>query len=420
MLRFLQKKYFCHKETIDNFSWRALQTFGKQGITFLIFFLCASLLTPYDFGVYNYILAFLGLLIMFGDFGISTATSKFVAEYNVVDKKKLKLVLFNSLVLILGLGLFVTLLTIFFGEYFLGEKYEFVLYALPLLFLVPISSLYDGIYRGLKKFKELAVISVTVGLLSVFFVYFLVSQYGLIGALVSQSLFSFFLVSTLAIKYGQIYFEFDKSLVKKVLKYSGVIGVSSVSFFLYSRVDILILENYGYVKEIGYYELVNRGFQLMHLPFVLLAQVIAPNITGYFAKKDYLAIKEKSSFFMKRIIPLSIFIVLVFYFAFPELIKIFLPEYYVIEMLTAISILSFLIPAKIWGVFQTQSFIVATGFAKIIAVTTLVAGVLNVIFNIIFINWLGFVGVFWVTLIVHSLNILFQTLYYNFKIKNLK
>ena len=57
------KRFFLkHKETARNFFWRSLQVFGKQGVAFLIFFLCAKLLTPYDFGVYNYILAFIFFL----------------------------------------------------------------------------------------------------------------------------------------------------------------------------------------------------------------------------------------------------------------------------------------------------------------------------------------------------------------------
>jgi len=154
----LNKHYNTHKETIHNFIWRSLQVFGKQGITFLIFILCAKLLSPYEFGIYNYVLAIIFFLIIFGDFGISTATSKYVAEYNVTDKKKLKSVLFNSGIIILGLTLLITLITITIGPWYLKEKYVYVLYLLPLIFLAPMTSLYDGIYRGLKRFKSLAII----------------------------------------------------------------------------------------------------------------------------------------------------------------------------------------------------------------------------------------------------------------------
>jgi O-antigen/teichoic acid export membrane protein len=417
MNNFIKNNYFNHKETIHNFSWRALQIFGKQGLTFFIFILCAKLLTPHDFGIYNYILAVIFMLIIFGDFGISTATSKYVAEYNATDQKKLKLILFNSSVILVSLALIVSLFTVLFGSYFLHEKYIYVLYVLPMLFLAPLSSLYDGIFRGLKRFRELAIISLSVGFVSLLFVYLLVSHYGLTGALISQSLFYFVLVIALFLTYGNLHIQFDKQLMRTIFNYSVVIGFSSIGFFLYSRVDIIILGQYGYVEEIGYYELINQLFKLMYLPFALLGQVLAPNITSYFYKGSISKIITKYISYLKLLLPISILIAILFHFVFPQMINIFLPEYYVEEMLIAIFILSFLIPAKIWGVFQTQGFIVATGFAKIIAVTNLLGGALNVILDIIFINLIGFTGVFWVTLAIHSTNIIIVCSYYIYKLR---
>src|SRR3989338_8028547 len=112
----IKRLYNNHKETVQNFIWRAIQIFGKQGITFLIFILSAKLLIPYEFGVYNYALAIIFFLIMFGDFGISTATAKYVAEYNITNKEKLKSVLFNSGIMILGLTILITILALIFGE----------------------------------------------------------------------------------------------------------------------------------------------------------------------------------------------------------------------------------------------------------------------------------------------------------------
>src|SRR3989338_7409042 len=189
MINKTRDKYTQHKETIHNFIWRAIQILGKSMATFLIFILSAKLLTPYDFGIYNYVLAIVFFLIIFGDFGISTATSKYVAEYNVTDKKKLKLVLFNSGIIILGLTILITIITLIIGPWYLKEKYIYILWLLPLVFLAPMTYLYDGIYRGLKQFKKLAIISVIIGLISIPFVYILIKQYGLIGALISQNIF---------------------------------------------------------------------------------------------------------------------------------------------------------------------------------------------------------------------------------------
>src|SRR4030067_1103319 len=191
----IRRAYKNHRETIHNFIWRCLQLVGKQGIITLIFILCARLLTPYDFGIYNYALAIIFFLITFGDFVISAATSKYVAEYHGSNKDKLKAVPFNSGIIILGLTLIISIITILIGPWYLKEKYGYVLSLLPLIFIAPMTSLYDGIYRGLKKFKLLAIISLIVGTCSLSFVYILIKNYGLTGALISQDLF--FLILTL-------------------------------------------------------------------------------------------------------------------------------------------------------------------------------------------------------------------------------
>ena len=420
MKKYILSKYFSNKEIINNFIWRSLQSIGKQAVTFIIVILCAKLLSPYDFGIYNYILAIVFLLIMFCDFGISSATSKYVAEFNSTDKIKLKYILFNSLILIIGFGSIIIFLIMLFGKYIFFDNYLFILYTIPLLFLIPISSLYDGIFRGLKKFKTLAWITLAVGGISIIIVYLIVTTFGLIGALISQSVFYTLLVLVLSIVNGKFEFKFDKTLMRQILNYSLIIGISSIGYFLYSRVDILILAQFGYIQEIGFYEIINRGFEFMFLPFVLLAQVISPNITAIFSNHKYTLVRNKLRFFMKLIIPLAILMAILFYLLFPMFIQTFLPAYYISEMIIIITILTFLIPSKIWGVFQTQSFIVATGYAKIIAITTLICGFLNVILDIIFIELIGFTGVFLTTLLIHTANIVFQTYYYNLKMKELK
>ena len=305
----IKRIYENHKETIHNFIWRSLQTFGKQGITFLIFIISAKLLIPYEFGIYNYVLAIIFFLIIFGDFGISTATSKYVAEYNATDKEKLKLILFNSGVMILGLTVLITILTLLLGKFFLEEKYVYVLYLLPLIFLAPMTSLYDGIYRGLKKFKKLAIISIIVGVVSLSFVYFLIKSYGLIGALIAQNLFYLILFLTLALGYREFSFKWDREVMKKVGRYSFTYGLAIIGNYLFIRFGILILGHYNYIEQIGTYELLNKIFMILVLPFTMLGQVVAPNFSVFSAKKKYRVIYNKLKFYT-----ITFFVVILFLF----------------------------------------------------------------------------------------------------------
>lgn len=406
------------RETIRNFMWRALQILAKQGVNFSIFVICAKNLSPYNFGTYVYLLATISFILILGDFGVSTATSKFVAEYNATDTDKLRLVLFNSGTLIIALGLIVTVVTVFFGDVIFGEKKKLILYILPMIFLVPLTSLYDGIYRGLKKFKALSIISLSVGSFSLIIVYLIVKNYGLKGALIAQSLFYFMLLMSLAVGYREFHFRIDARTIKEVAKYSTVVGISSIGYFLYSRVDILILGQFGYIKEVSYYEIINQMFILLCIPITILSQVIAPRITTLAARDDFSEIVHRLKQYSMGVIPLSIIITTGLAYVFPSILRMIFPGYFKDIMMLAFTILIFLLPAKIWGVFLAQGFITSTGFAKILAVSTLIGGVLNVISDYILISAIGFVGVFYSTLIIHGISIIVVSIIFVKKLKN--
>jgi O-antigen/teichoic acid export membrane protein len=388
----IKKIYHNHKEIINNFTWRTLQLFGKQGIIFLIFILCAKFLTPYDFGVYNYSLAVVFFLILFGDFGISTATSKYVAEYNTINKEKLKLVLFNSGIIILGITILITIITFLFGKSFLGDKYVYVLYLLPLIFLAPMTSLYDGIYRGLKKFKQLAIISIIIGIISTIFVYLLVKQYGLIGALISQIIFYSILFLALACGYKEFHFKFNKEVMKEIGVYSAIVGIADVGFFLYTAVNSIILGQFGYFIEVGYYELINKIFLLTVLPFSILGQVISPDVTNLTSNKKFNQIFSKFKRFFFITLFLGIILSALLFLSLPFVLKNYLPQYLTLEFSAMFDVLIFILPLSILSSTISSGFTVATGRAKY-SLITIPFGILNLILSYILIVNYGFIGV---------------------------
>jgi O-antigen/teichoic acid export membrane protein len=421
MKTLINKKIKLHKKILLNFFWRSLQTVGKEGVLFFIFFITARFLNPYDFGIYNYILAVAFFLVIFGKFGISSATFKYVAEYNATNKDKLKLVLFNSSILIFSVSSIVILLTIIFGKYFLRENYVNVLYALPLVMLAPLSSLYDGAYRGLKRFKQLALISLSTGTISIIAAYFLINNYGLVGALFAQNFLYFLLLLGEFLGYGKIVLKLEKKLMKNIGKYSLLIGITSLAYFLYTRADIFILKQFGYINEIGYFEIINRAFTFLVFPIGILAQVIAPNIASFYARKEYTIILKKLKKYFIILLPSGILIAIIFYFIFPILIKLFLKEYYTNETILIFTILIYVFPSKFLNLFMSQSFMISTESVKWGVYLIFITGALNIILDYWFISLIGFTGVFWATLIVSNINILAQSIivYKRIKLKSI-
>ncbi len=387
--------YKNHRETIENLFWRALQTFGKQGVTFVIFLLCARFLTPHDFGIYNYVLAIVFLLIMFSDFGIATATSKYVAEYNVADKEKLRVVIFNSAIIILSLTIIGVFLVIFFGPWYLKEKYNYVLCLLPLIFTAPMTSLYDGVYRGLKKFKQLSVISLCVGSISLVAIYFLVRRYGIYGALASQNLFDLVLLLSLAIGHKELHLRLNKSVIKEVGSYSLFYGLAVIGNYLFIRFGILILGKFNYLEQIATYELINKFFLIALMPFTLLGQVIAPNFAVFSRNQEYSKIKEKFLRFSVLFFIIGLLLGALFYFLLPILFQIFFPQYFGKAYFGTTFILCLIVYVfNVWAATIDFGIIVPSGYAPLMAKLYLALGVFGVILDFVFIYTLGYIGVF--------------------------
>ena len=412
----IQQQYIKHQETIHNIFWRGLQVFGKQGINFLIFILCARLLTPYDFGIYNYVFAVVLLLVMFGDFGVSTATAKYVAEYNITDQNRLRGVLFNAGVIIFVLTILITIVTLIFGKSYLNDKYIYITYLLPLLFLAPITSLYDGIYMGLKRFKQSAIISLTVGIISLFFIYFLIKSYGLIGALISQDIFYLILCLGLGIGYRNLNFKFNKDIIKGLGKYSLIIGLGSVGLILYSRIDILFLGHFNYIKEIAYYEIINKMLALILIPFSIIAQVIAPYITQKYANEDYKYVYKKYISLLFFSFCSSVIVVMILFFLKDIILNTFFKEYAVGMNHIFVLMLVVFFTQMLNGI-APLGFATATGHAKIGTYFLIIFGIIHVILNYLFLDMFGYIGIIYSIVITKSIADISYLIYYKYKLK---
>ena len=406
-----------HRETIVNVFWRGLQLVVKDGVSFVIFILAAKLLHPYEFGVYNYVLAVIFFLILFGDFGISAAASKYVAEYQAMDPEKLKYVLFNSGLVILALTILVTAGTLLLGPHFLQDKYLYLLYILPLIFLAPMTSLYDGIYRGLKRFKQLALLSTGVSVLSLGFIYFLIRQYGLTGAILSQNLYYLFLFLTLAFCYRDFIFKLNREILKSVGFYALMIGIIHVSAFLYTRVDILVLGSFDLIVEIGYYEIVNKVLMLMSLPFLVYAQVQAPNIVASYCREGSPVILRKLTSYIKYATAISLLLAVLLGLAMPWVLRSFLTEYYLPDVIWILYIFLFLFIFQNVSNLVGNTFIISTGHARINMINIIVFGILNLFLDILLVRHYGYMGIAYAKLLVVMLGSLSLIILYRHALK---
>jgi O-antigen/teichoic acid export membrane protein len=343
---------------------------------------------------------------MVSDFGISTAVAKYTAEYSALNSPKLKTIFFNSLLLVLFLTSVLIVLITLFGDIFFGENSKYLFSLFPLIVLGPLTSLIDGIYRGLKKFRDLAVISSIAGFLALVPVYFLVLHYGLVGAFWGQNLFYIilFLVSTAF--YRDFSVLFDRDVIKEVSRYSLIFGFAVLGYFLFSRIDVVILGHYGFISEIASYELLNKIFAILLIPFAILGQVIAPDFTALYVKGEFQVLKRLYIRYLTVLFFVSTLVSLFLYFVIPLLVQKMLPDYFDSTLFVLLLPCVIIYALQFLSAPLNAGIVVPTGHANLMVYMNVFMGVGNVLLALFLLFSLGFAGVIYATLISNFIGLL--------------
>ncbi|MFO7525413.1 MAG: oligosaccharide flippase family protein [Ignavibacteriaceae bacterium] len=413
---------FNNQETVTNtknFFWRAMQLASRQGITFFILFISAKLLPKEDFGIYNYIVAIAFFFTLLADFGISRAVTKYVAQYNIENPDKVKRIYFNAAIIILTLVLIFSTVFLFFAETIVGENYRFVYYLFPVFIFLPLTALFDGVYSGLKQFKKLSIISLISGVLTIVATYFLILEYGIIGAFLSLNFYYLVSFILFTATYNLFTFSFDKIIIKDVGRYSLIIGVSALGHFLYSKGITYVLGQYNFFVEVGYYEIIDKVFVMLSFPFIIYGQVIAPEITENITRNNNSDVLKRLKKILLVTVPLTLVLTLVVWQILPLLINRFLNQYYTLDMIRIFNYLLLHLPLLLISALIAQPFVIATGKAKF-SLLTIPFGIVNIVLGIILIEQIGFMGIVYSTVGTSIVNKLltFYLVYKSLRIKN--
>lgn len=408
-------------QVTKDFFWRVIFTLSKQGVVFYIYILTARSLSQELFGIYNYILSALFFLILFCDFGVSTATSKYVAQYHGTDQEKLKDVVFNTLLMVCLFVGVAACLVLGFGAKYFHENFQYFLGFSPLIFLVPAVSIYDGIYRGLKRFREGALMTLIGGLLLVVLAPFLISYKGIWGSIVAQIIFYGFLLFLFFIGYlKNLRWKFNSVIIKEIGKYSLLYGLAVMSYQIFARIDVQFLGSYGYLKEVATYELLNKLFSILVIPFTLLGQVFAPRYTEcFYVRKDYQGILKSVTRYTVIFLASSAMIGLVCFFTVPFLVGQFFSQYLdqSFREIFVVSLLIFCINVTTATI--DHGMIVATGYAKLM--TWLYSGlaIVNLLINFFAVKAFGYMGVLYATLFCVTAMVFILRILFIFELKKI-
>jgi len=415
----MTSKYFSLRKNLTPFLWRLTQVLFKQGTTAIMFFIATYFLTKQDMGVYAYVSSMLLLLALFTDFGISTSTSRYVALYNSEDKEKVKRIFFNVSLVILVATVVVLVIFILLKDIFSVQYSDYLLLTLPMIFIHPMTSLMDGIYRGLKEFKKLALFTILNSIVGIGGAYLLVTNFGLNGTVVAPLLYFSSYLIILLIAYRGYQFVLDRKIVKDVTTYAMYFGIAALGHYLFSKMNVLILGSQNLLEEVAVYELLNKINTELLLPFIVLGQILAPNVVEDFSKKRFENIQKQ---FRKNLVltllaaiiflPLSILITFV-------AVNLFFPIYSgdILQSLLLPVALTFSTAVPV--VVINTGMITSTGHGKLMAIQNIITGIVNVLLNLFIIKSHGYIAVVWVTFAVQLISNTILYLIYSSKLKKL-
>lgn len=404
-----------------DYIFRLLQTVLKQSLMAFIYFYAAYKILPKEYGEVIYLLSVAALLLLFCDFGISPSMMKYIAESDREEPVEKPKVLGKVLIILFCITLSVLLLFYFFIEVFSFKIVRInynTFFLIPYIIFTPLNSALDGYLVGKKKFKPLFIVNFLAWLICIPLTYYLINTFYTSGVLIG--------ISTSAVIYFLLYLvvwakdaERGKvnSSVKPIFSYALILGFSSFAYFLYTRVDIFVLKSFAFVEEIGYYDIVNRVFALLVVPFAIFGQVKAPNVARHRERSDKEFVKDFKKTFVYVFIA-GMVIAILLYLLLPILIQHFLPQFYTDRMKLIFIILLGVVPLKFCGVVSTIGFITPSGFARITMYVTFIFGLANIAMDYLFIYYFGFVGVFWATLLCHNLAIIVQLSIFMKKLRN--
>ena len=275
------------KDTFVLFSGNILIAFWG----FLFILIVARALTVYDFGVFSAVLNFVVILSSIADIGISTGSVNFVSEHTArgEDEKANEYIKSSFLIrifIVLAISVAVAVFAPFVSSTFLATRDPKIAIwaAIIPIFLFP-DSFFPYILQAKKKFFQ----SILVG--NVFYIVrllFALAFYLVGGLTISKAYWAFgagFLIEVILIfffvKIKFMYSRPQNEEYKKLLKFSGWMGVSRVTSSVSGRLDIQMLASMVGAIATGLYSIPARLSSFISILSGSFSSVLAPRLAGF-------------------------------------------------------------------------------------------------------------------------------------------
>jgi len=398
-MSYLKKAVFG---AITVFSFSVLAAF----FGYLFRLVLARNLTVEEYGLFYSVFALISLLWIFKDLGLGQALAKYIPEFKI--KKRYDLIkksLISAFTLQTAFAAILALLLFIFADW-LGKNYfhhpeaamVVELFAIYLL-VKPLQMVCTYAFQGFQKMRYFASIDLTRSVLALVMVLigFAFIKDLIIPSLayaLSPLLLGFIFIPLLIKKafpnFFEVKFDWDKALIKKLVKFGIPVMIGGAGWFIISYTDTLLLTFFTKMDQVGLYNAALPTSNVLQYFSLAMAAVLLPMTSEMWVRNHKgqlvagVRLLYKYSFLM--IIPISLAM-----FSFPEVVLNIL---FGAKYVAAANALRVLVIGTIFYVIAGTNFSVLSGIGKpkITSRIILIAAGINVLLNIILIPFLGIIG----------------------------
>ncbi len=419
-----------NSDVMRNFFFRLTQSFGLKGLDFALYYIMSWTLTRDHFNTYIYIFSIMSLLSFLVEFGFSHIAAKYFAEHKDDTNNLIAFFNFSHRTIILIFSLVFVAFFILLGGVF-RDKGILLPALLGFIFVLadPLQRLMNGMYRGLEKFKSLLYLDLISRAITITAVVFIVTLYAIHGGVIGRGIY--YLVPALVLMINLKLFlskkrngessntETDVNMRLNVVRQTLWILLFNISYFLYTKADIIILEHLGYFDKLAVYDIASQLFLLLQTIFSAYALVIAPKISFMVVAGDFKKIRKAYISNLSLSFAFGIIISLLSIVVFNLAVPVFFPQYDSEEVLRVFYHLLIMLPFFAMWILASGSFSVPLGIPYVLATTGIMMAISNVVLDILLVRAFGFIGAVYTTMCIFAVFVLVMVFWVWTKIKSL-
>lgn len=374
------------KELVKNTVIIFLGKACTQLISFLLLPLYTAYLTKSDYGIVDLIITYVSLLVPVITVQLEMAAFRFLVD-NRTNKEEISKIITNILYCMISFSILFTVVYCVLNK-FISIQYNW--YILFNILVTIFSNLMLQVSRGLGDNKTYSIGSFLAGATTVIFnvILIIMVKSGAKGMLISSIMANFVAFIYVFIKlkiYKYINDKlYNKSFIKKSLKYSWPLVPNSISWWIVSASDRTIISYILGVSANGIYAVSNKFSSIVSSLLNIF------NLSWTESASLHIDDDDRDQFFsnaMNRILKIFLSFVLMIIAFMPLVFKILINEQYK----EAYLYIPILMLSTIFNgaVIVYSGIYIAKKLTKQVAATSIMAAVLNIAINLIFIKFIG-------------------------------